>query len=160
MKIKHWKIEDIIPYENNPRINDQAVDKTAMSIGEFGWQQPIVVDCDGVIIVGHTRLKAAKQLKLKTCPVIVADKLSEAQVKAYRLADNKVGEIATWDYELLDIEIEDLVDIDFNVEFTGFELDDFIEKKEPISLKTNKQKQNECNDNYIICPKCGFEVEK
>jgi len=84
MKVEQWKIGDIKPYENNPRINEDAVEKTAMSIREYGWQQPIVVDHDGVIIVGHTRLKAAKSLGLTECPVLVAEDLSGAQAKAYR----------------------------------------------------------------------------
>lgn len=104
-------VKDIRPYENNPRRNDDAVDKVANSIKEFGWQQPIVVDKDNVIIVGHTRWKAAKKLKLKTAPVVVAD-LTEEQAKAYRIADNSTGEIATWDYDLLIPEIQGL-DYDF-----------------------------------------------
>jgi len=125
MKVEQWKIGDIKPYENNPRINEDAVEKTAMSIREYGWQQPIVVDHDGVIIVGHTRLKAAKSLGLTECPVLVAEDLSGAQAKAYRIADNKTGEIATWDQELLNMEIEGLVDMNFDIELTGFSLDDF-----------------------------------
>lgn len=89
MKVENWDIEKVKPYDKNPRKNDDAVEATANSIKEFGWQQPIVVDNDGVIIVGHTRLKAAKKLKLNTVPVTVASDLSEDQVKAYRLADNK-----------------------------------------------------------------------
>lgn len=114
MKVIEVPIEQIKPYENNPRINDDAVHETANSIKEFGWQQPIVVDKDNVIIVGHTRLKAAKKLKLKKVPVVIADRLSEQQVKAYRLADNKTGELADWDMELLDIELDDIVDFDMS----------------------------------------------
>lgn len=121
MKIVKRKIEDIFPYENNPRLNDAAVDKTAMSLKEYGWQQPVVVDQFGVIIVGHTRLKAAKKLGFKTCPVLIADKLTGAQVKAYRIADNKTGEMATWEEDLLKIEIEELIDLDFDLELTGFD---------------------------------------
>jgi len=131
MEIKQWKIKDIIQYKNNPRINNQAVDKTAMSIEEYGWQQPIVVDSEGVIIVGHTRLKAAKKLKLKTCPVVVAGNLTAAQAKAYRIADNKTGELSTWDEKLLDAEIKDLLDMDFDIELTGFlQEDPPLKKKE------------------------------
>lgn len=119
-------IEQIKPYENNPRINDDAVHETANSIKEFGWQQPIVVDKDNVIIVGHTRLKAAKKLKLKKVPVVIADTLSEQQVKAYRLADNKTGELADWDMELLDIELDDIVDLDMS----DFGFDDFMEDEQ------------------------------
>ena len=123
MKVIEVPIDQIKPYENNPRINDDAVQETANSIKEFGWQQPIVVDKDNVIIVGHTRLKAAKKLKLKTVPIVIADKLSEEQVKAYRLADNKTGELADWDIELLDIELDDIVDLDMT-DFGFYDMED------------------------------------
>jgi len=119
MNVEYWKTEDVKPYENNPRINDGAVEATANSIKEFGWQQPIVVDKNGVIIVGHTRLKAAKKLKLKQVPVIVAENLTDEQAKAYRLADNKTGELADWDVDMLDDELNDILNIDM-VDF-GFE---------------------------------------
>ena len=91
VKVEQWKIGDVKPYEHNPRINDHAVDAVARSIQEFGFRQPIVVDEDGVIIVGHTRFKAAQKLGLETVPVHVAKGLTPAQVKAYRLADNRTG---------------------------------------------------------------------
>jgi len=102
-----------------------------MSIKEYGFQQPIVVDKSGIIITGHTRLKAAVKLGMKTCPVIVAESLSDAQIKAYRIADNKTGELATWDDELLAVEIQDLVDMNFDIELTGFDLSDFDLDKAP-----------------------------
>lgn len=118
-QIKEVPIGDVKPYENNPRNNDGAVEATANSIKEFGWQQPIVVDKDMVIIAGHTRLKAAKQLGLKRVPIVVAD-LSEEQAKAYRLADNKTGELADWDMGLLDDELAEIANIDMS-DF-GFDL--------------------------------------
>lgn len=115
MKELKWEpIKSIRPYEKNPRRNDEAVDAVAASIREFGWQQPIVVDKDGVIIAGHTRYKAAKKLKCDTVPVVVADDLTEDQVKAYRLADNKTGELAEWDTALLDEELAKLADFDMS----------------------------------------------
>lgn len=96
MKIIQMKIEQLKPYANNPRKNDGAVDVVANSIKEFGFKSPIIVDKNNVIIAGHTRYKASKKLGLKEVPVIVADDLTEEQVKAFRLADNKVGEIAEW----------------------------------------------------------------
>ena len=108
------------PYENNPRQNGDAVDSVAASIKEFGFKQPIVVDRDMVVIVGHTRLKAAKKLKLKKVPVLVADDLSEEQVNAYRLADNKTNELAEWDLDRLSEELDKILDIDMT-DF-GFEL--------------------------------------
>lgn len=114
MQILQKPIGDITPYEKNPRKNDSAVDAVAASIREFGWQQPIVVDKDGVIIAGHTRYKAAKKLKLKEVPVVVAENLTEEQIKAYRLADNKTGELAEWDTALLGEELAELADFDMS----------------------------------------------
>lgn len=120
MDIKQIPITDVVPYDKNPRNNDGAVESTANSINEFGWQQPIVVDKNNIVIVGHTRLKAAEKLKLDTVPVLVADNLSEEQVKAYRLADNKTGELADWDMALLNEELEGIAELDMD-DF-GFEL--------------------------------------
>jgi DNA modification methylase len=120
MKIEMWKVEDVKPYEQNPRINDAAVESVAKSIKEFGFRQPIVVDGDGVIIVGHTRLKAAKVLGLEKVPVHVAKDLSPAQIKAYRIADNKLAELAEWNMDLLPVELKDLVGMDFDIEMLGF----------------------------------------
>lgn len=107
MQVESRSIREIKPYEHNPRSNDGAVDAVAASIKEFGWQQPIVVDKDGVIIAGHTRYKAAKKLGLKEAHVVVAENLTEEQAKAYRLADNKTGELAEWDFSALEEELAD-----------------------------------------------------
>ncbi len=112
MNIIERKLAEITPYEHNPRKNDEAVEKVAASISEFGFKQPIVVDRDGVIIVGHTRYKAAQELGLETVPVLVADDLDEEKAKAYRLADNKTNEFAEWDIEMLDAELFDIGNID------------------------------------------------
>jgi len=133
VQVENWQIEDIKPYANNPRNNDDAVESTANSIKEFGWQQPIVVDKNGVIIVGHTRLKAAKKLKLKQVPVTVADNLTDEQVKAYRLADNKTGELAGWDFDLLNNELENIDNIDmsdFGFDSEDIDIDDLFEDSE------------------------------
>lgn len=114
-------IKDIVPYDKNPRKNKDAVDKVAASLREFGFRQPIVVDKDNVIIAGHTRLLAAKKLKMKEVPVLVADDLTEEQVRAYRLADNKTAEFAEWDVDLLSEELDSILDID--MEQFGFDLD-------------------------------------
>jgi len=104
-----WRpIGDIIPYENNPRLNDGAAEAVAASIRQFGWRQPIVVDGDGVIIAGHTRLKAAQHLGLATVPVHEAD-LTPAQAKAYRLADNRTGDLADWIPQALEAEMIALI---------------------------------------------------
>jgi DNA modification methylase len=120
MKTELWKIDRITPYERNPRINDKAVDAVARSIQEFGFRQPVVVDPDGVIIVGHTRWKAAKQLGLDRVPVHIAKDLSPEQIKAYRIADNKLGELSDWNYELLPLELEDLKASDFDLGLLSF----------------------------------------
>ena len=108
MDIELRDIDSIIPYEKNPRLNDNAVDAVAESIREFGFRQPVVVDGDSVIICGHTRWKAAKKLQLAKVPVHVATDLSPEQVKAYRIADNKTAELAEWDFDQLRIEVADL----------------------------------------------------
>lgn len=121
MQVQSMKIDEVKPYPNNPRNNDDGVEAVANSIKEFGWQQPIVVDKDNVIIVGHTRYKAAKKLGMDKVPVVVASNLSDEQVRAYRLADNKTGELTDWDMGLLDDELADIADIDMS-DF-GFDLD-------------------------------------
>ena len=107
-------IEEVIPYENNPRRNEKAVDKVAESIKAFGFKQPIVLDEENVVICGHTRLLAAKKLGLEKVPCIMADDLTPEQVKAYRLADNKTAEFAEWDWELLEYELLDIPTIDMS----------------------------------------------
>jgi DNA modification methylase len=114
MKIETIKTAELVPYDKNPRINDNAVDLVANSIREFGFKQPIVIDKNKVIIAGHTRWKAAKQLGLDEVPCVLADDLTPAQVKAYRLADNKVAEASEWDYDLLEEELDGILDIDMS----------------------------------------------
>jgi len=124
VKVEQWKIDDVKPYANNPRVNDQAIDAVACSIQEFGFRQPIVVDEEGVIIVGHTRYKAAQKLGLEKVPIHVARGLTPAQIKAYRLADNKTGELAEWDYDLLPIELADLQGMNFDLDLIGFDVNE------------------------------------
>ena len=147
MEVKEWPIEEVKPYKNNPRNNDDAVEATANSIREFGWQQPIVVDTDGVIIVGHTRLKAAKKLKLKQVPVTVAENLTDEQVKAYRLADNKTGELADWDKNL-QAELDDIYDIDMTI----FGFDPEMEDEEETPLEPEVEFTSELleKNNYVV----------
>jgi site-specific DNA-methyltransferase (adenine-specific) len=126
MEIKMLKLAELIPYEKNPRKNDDAVKYVQASIKEFGFKVPIVIDKDNVIVCGHTRYKAAKSLKLNEVPCVVADDLTDEQIKAYRLADNKVSEQSVWDFDLLSGELDGIVDIDMT-DF-GFE---GIEEEEP-----------------------------
>ena len=119
MKIIEMQLKYLRPYERNPRRNDSSVDAVAESIKEFGFNVPIVIDKDNIIVCGHTRFKAAKKLKLKSVPCVIKDDLTEEQIKAYRLADNKVGENSTWDIELLDTELAEIETIDMGL--FGFE---------------------------------------
>ena len=120
MQVEDRDVDSITPYEQNPRINDEAVDAVAASIREFGFRQPIVIDDDGVIIVGHTRWKAAKKLGMTTVPTHVAAGLSEQQKRAYRIADNQTADLADWDYELLSAELRGLEDDGFELDIMGF----------------------------------------
>ena len=124
MKIELRKLSDITPYDKNPRVNGAAVDAVAKSIEEFGFRQPIVVDELGVIIVGHTRFKAAQKLGLEEVPVHVAVGLTAAQAKAYRIADNQTGNIADWDFDLLPLELLELKEMDFDLDLLGFSEDE------------------------------------
>lgn len=120
MNLVDIEVDKIIPYINNPRNNDDAVDNVAASIKEFGFKVPLVIDKDNVVVTGHTRLKAAKKLGLTSVPCIYADDLTEQQIKAFRLADNKVSEFSTWDLEKLDIELEGITDLEM-VDFGFFD---------------------------------------
>lgn len=124
MNIELRPIESLRPYDNNPRINDAAVDAVIASIREFGWRQPIVVDGEGVIIVGHTRHKAALKLGLHHVPVHVATDLTPAQAKAYRIADNQTAAIAEWNMDLLPLELNGLSEMNFDLGLLGFDQDE------------------------------------
>ena len=152
MEIINKKIEDLIPYEKNPRKNDEAVEYVANSIKEFGFKVPIVIDENNVIIAGHTRLKASKELGLKEVPCIIADDLSEEQIKAFRLADNKVSEKAIWDFDLLDKELEDILNIDMEqFDFTTSDIDwDNIQD-------LTEESYDEPSHRMLECPKCHHQ---
>lgn len=159
MNIVEKHITDIHPYEKNPRKNDDAVKYVAASIKQFGWKVPIVIDKDGVIVAGHTRYKAALELNIKEVPCVIADDLTPEQIKAYRLADNKVAEKAFWDFDLLDEELDGIFDLDMsdfgfehfesNQEFNEEALDELFadapaKEKPPKTMK---------------CPHCGEIIE-
>ena len=146
MQIEQVAINDLIPYENNPRANDGAVEAVANSIREFGFRSPIILDKDGVIIAGHTRAKAAKRLGLDTVPVIRAEDLTPEQVKAFRLADNKVGEIAGWLPELLEAELAELENIDMS-QF-GFDVEEPEEEPEIIEDEPPEDAPNRRSGRY------------
>ena len=169
MNIIKMKVEEFIPYVNNPRINEYAVDKVASSIKEFGFKVPIIIDKDNVVVTGHTRLLASKKLGLKTVPCVVADDLTEAQIKAFRIADNKTSEYATWDNELLKIELDMLKDLDFDLELTAlkeYEIDSLYLKFDDFNdLEDAEDDLVEEYDEPVeqieaCCPNCGFCGDK
>lgn len=157
MIIEYKELHELREYGNNPRNNDNAVAAVAASIKEFGFKVPIVIDAAGVIIAGHTRAKAAARLGMSSVPCIIADDLTEEQIRAFRLADNKTGELAGWDFEKLEAELADLSGMDMSVfGFTMSEdvdIDDFFED--------NHSDPKEKEPKRIQCPHCGewFEEE-
>lgn len=161
MQIIYKNIDDIRPYPNNPRNNDNAVDAVAASIEEFGFKQPIVIDVNSEIVAGHTRLKAAKKLGLKEVPCILADDLTVEQVKAFRLADNKTAELATWDFEILDDELLKIDDIDMsmfgnfkinNIDFENLDKYTDSEDTDEYSEFVDKFKQKKTTDDCFTPP--------
>lgn len=154
-KVVMMSPSELIPYENNPRNNDGAVDAVAKSIQEFGFRSPIIVDKNKVIIAGHTRLKASLKLGLKEVPVIVADDLTEEQAKALRLVDNKTNELASWDLEKLKVEIDD---VDISLGDFGFTESPEIdwETSEDIS----EDNYHEPDKVLLQCPACNHVDSK
>lgn len=148
MKVLEMNIEEIRPYSKNPRRNDAAVDAVAKSIQQFGFQQPLVVDTENVIIVGHTRYRAACKLGLPTVPCVIAEGLSQQAVKAYRIADNSAGDLAEWDENLLKQEISDIFDFDMNeygIDIPDLDLTDYDEFEDvPLDYK-EKTRHLKCN---------------
>ena len=140
MEIVYKLISDLAPYENNPRNNARAIDKVAASIKEFGFKVPIVVDTNNIIVCGHTRLEAAKQLGLNEVPCIIADDLTEEQIKAFRLADNKVAEFSSWDFIELENELKDLT---INMSDFGFADKPEIENSESNNSNDEEEQQGE-----------------
>ena len=154
MKIVNIDINKIKAYENNPRrISEQAVDAVAESIKNFGFKVPCVISADNVIITGHTRVKAAEKLGLKEVPCIIADDLTPEQIKAFRLVDNKTSELTGWDFEKLDLELEE---INFDMSDFGFE---FHKEVDINSFFTEAEEKEKKSTSYTItCPECGAEI--
>lgn len=159
MNIIQKRLDEITPYENNPRMNDAAVESVAESIRQFGFKNPILVDADGVIVAGHTRHKAAQKLGLETVPVIVMDDLTEEQCKAFRLADNRVAENSVWDDEKLKQELDALAEMGVDMEVFGF-LDEVVAAAEALDLDDVLPQKAQTEDRQVChCPKCGFQFE-
>lgn len=151
MQIQTKQLTELKPYPNNPRKNDRAVDAVAASIREFGFKVPLVIDKDGVIVAGHTRYKAAQKLGLKELPCIVAEDLTDDQIKAFRLADNKTAELAEWDFELLDLELDDI-----ELDMGEFEFDtDSIDFDSEVAAKSESE-YVEKEEHLVVCPNCGL----
>tara|TARA_R110000824_G_scaffold272414_3_gene460947 strand:- start:1731 stop:2345 length:615 start_codon:yes stop_codon:yes gene_type:complete len=148
MEIEIIEIDKIFNYEKNPRINNQAVEKVKQSIKEFGFRQPIVTDENMVILAGHTRFKASQELNLKNIPVHIAKDLSEAQKKAYRIADNKSNEFSEWDNGLLKSEMIDLAVLNIDMSSTGFDLDEInkLTKNELLTFEGEVEEDIELED--------------
>lgn len=172
MQIELWDITRVTPYAKNARVCPQkAIDKTAASLKEFGWNQPLVVDSKGVLIAGHTRLKAAQQLGMTEVPVVVASHLTAAQVRAYRLADNRTHDETEWDYELLGLEMGDLkLDLP-DLTLTGFDLPEIEKLLKPSDADDERANEappvpenpvSRTGDLWLLgeapkCPHCGTE---
>lgn len=164
MKIELLPITAITPYARNPRKNQSAIAAVKASLKEYGFQQPLVIDRDNVIVVGHTRFAAALELGMTEVPVKYADGLSAAQIKGYRIMDNRSAQNSEWDMELLRVEMEGLKELDFDLDLTGFTSDELAE----IVLNTKPDSESELvssaqeidPDDYQMgcrCPRCGFE---
>lgn len=168
MNVQEIKLKDIKPYGKNPRKNDNAIPYVAESIKQFGFKVPIVIDKNNVIVAGHTRYKAARKLGFKSVPCIIADDLTDEQIKAFRLADNKVSEKAEWDLDLLDSEIEGIFDIDmtdFGFEFESEELEaeeDEYQGTVPEDPVTQKGDMWKLGEHLLLCgdSTCITDVEK
>ena len=185
MQIIEKQIADIKPYENNPRNNEAAIQYVANSIKDFGFKVPIVIDKNGTIITGHTRVLAAKKLGMKTIPCILADDLTPEQVKAFRLADNKVSEMADWNGAKLEKELDSLGNLDWDMSSFGFDMqfdesnEDFSSFFEPAAPKEpqqviqkettaeaennvgteNEDAEIEKSAKSFVCPHCGKVIE-
>ena len=166
LKHETWPIDKLIEYARNPRKNDHAVDRVAAAIREFGFRVPVVAKSDGTVVDGHLRLKAAKKLGLTEVPVVLADDMTDLQIKAFRLSVNKMAEFAEWDDELLALELGELHAADFDMALLGFDagelssamgLDSLPDQSEPES--SSKEIDPDDYKMGCMCPKCGFEFD-
>lgn len=156
LKIVYRKPEELLEYDNNPRNNEEAVGKVAESIRQFGFKVPILIDQNNIIIAGHTRKLAAEELGLTQIPCICVEDLSEQQVKAFRLADNKVAEFSSWDPDKLADKLAEIMDIDMTVfDFPDMALDELDVKDEDFLQDTEIVKDR--TPKTIVCPHCGKE---
>ena len=159
LSLDYWPIDRCVDYSRNPRKNDTVIHKMVASITEFGFTIPILVKSDGLVIDGHLRLKAARQLKMDQVPVVIADHLSDVQIKAFRLLANRSANWAEWDDELLKLELDDLKSFDFDLTLTGFDDHELTYNNQSI-FEPESSTQEIDPDGYELdhrCPRCGFE---
>jgi len=164
LKVEYRNIKELIPYCNNSRTHsDEQVLQIASSIKEFGFTNPVLIDGQGGIIAGHGRIMAAQKLKMEEVPTITLSDLSEAQKKAYIIADNKLALNSGWDDELLKIELEQLKELDFDLGLIGFSDDDIEQLFEEVNFDPSNEdaqgKLDELSPKYIACPHCGKEFD-
>ena len=157
-------VSSLIPYARNPRKNDHAVERVAAAIREFGFKVPIIAKSDGTIVDGHLRLKAAQKLGMETVPVVYADDLTDAQVKAFRISVNRMAELADWDNELLALEFGELQDLGFDLDLTGFDAGELealagSEENDVPQRSTAREVDADAFEMEHKCPRCGFEYD-
>ena len=164
LEVAYVATTDLIPYANNPRTHsDQQVAQVAASIQEFGFNNPILIDEHNSIIAGHGRLAAAQKLEMNTVPTILLEGLSEAQRKAYVIADNKLTENGGWDYDILAVEIDRLKELDVNIDLTGFGIEELQVITQDVDFEPADEdeqgKLDELDPKWIDCPHCGKEFD-
>ena len=158
-----WPIDKLVEYARNPRKNDHAVDRVAAAIREFGFRVPVVAKSDGTVVDGHLRLKAAKKLGLTEVPVVLADDMTDLQIKAFRLSVNKMAELAEWDDELLALELGELHAADFDMALLGFDASELSIKMgmgADFTPGTEEDQSRLDEKSPITCPACGHEFHK
>ena len=169
LQLQHWPLDRFIEYARNPRRNDHAVPAIAAAIREFGFRVPILAKSDGLVVDGHLRLKAARQLGLETVPVALADDLTDTQVKAFRLSVNRMAELADWDEDLLRLELQDLASLDFDLSLVGWDGEELArlldgnqdQDDQPDTPPESSAKEIDPDDYQMghRCPRCGFEFD-
>ncbi len=159
-QLEQWPVADLIEYARNPRKNDHAVDKVAAAIREFGFRVPILAKSDKTIVDGHLRLKAAKKLGLETVPVMLCDDMTDAQIKAFRISVNRVAEFAGWDNDMLRIELDELGEMGFDLELTGFSLDEMASIFDNSEQEDTEPTEQLYAEIFSIVVECESEEEQ
>ena len=159
-KIIDVELDKLIPYARNPRKNDHAVDKVAAAIREYGFRVPILAKSDKTVVDGHLRLKAAKKLGLETVPVMLCDDMTDAQIKAFRISVNRVAEFAEWDDELLRVEFAELEELGFDLELTGFSVDEMANIFDDSEQEDTEPTDQPYTEKFSIVIECESEEEQ